>query len=372
MEDGRTRQPGTMDSDILTTSDTARLLGVSVRTAQMLIESGSLTSWKTPGGHRRVYRDDVLALIRRKSPAPVVQSARVVLFACAARLAALTQGLAGLVGITIEAHPSAYAAAASIGSRPPAAIIVDLDFRSADQSELLQFLTTTPSLAGTRIIAVVADAAPAPTAIRPAIQITSLQRLGDTLRNALRDTGVQDASLPDGSAFPVAANEGQRLGAMERSGLLAAGEDETFAELTWLAKQGLQTPVALMTLLTAQHQSFKARYGIDIAETPRSWAFCNYTILQREPFVVGDLSQDQRFASNPAVTGDLHFRFYAGAPVLDPDGFAVASLCVIDREPRTLAADQEQTLRILARLASDEVRLRSIDRQSVRPAHAQP
>jgi excisionase family DNA binding protein len=371
MEDCRTRHPETMDSDILTTSDTARLLGVSVRTAQMLIESGSLTSWKTPGGHRRVYRDDVLALIRRKNPAPAVRSARVVLLASAARHAPLKQQLAELGGITIEAHTSAYAAAASIGSRPPAAIILDLDLEGADQSELLQFLTTRPALAGTAIIGVVADA-PLPPATGPGVQITSLQRLAATVRTALRDTRPQVASLPDGSEFPVAANESERLSALERSGLLAAGEEETFAGLAWLAKQSLQAPVALMTLLTSQHQSFRARYGIDITETPRSWAFCNYTILQREPFVVGDLSQDQRFASNPAVTGDLHFRFYAGAPVIDPDGFAVASLCVIDREPRTLAADQEQALRILARLASDEVRLHGVDRPSVRPAHAQP
>jgi excisionase family DNA binding protein len=361
-----------MDSDILTTSDTAKLLGVSVRTAQMLIEGGSLTSWKTPGGHRRVYRDDVLALIRRNSPKPIVRSARVVLLASAARHARLKQALAELGGITIEAHTSAYAAAASIGSRPPAAIILDLDLESANQSELLQFLTTSRSVAGTGIIGIVADAAPAPTTTRLGIQITSLQRLAETVRIALGNTGLQVASLPNGSEFPVAANESERLGALERSGLLAAGQEETFAELAWLATQSLQAPIALMTLLTSQHQSFKARYGIDITETPRSWAFCNYTILQREPFVVSDLSQDQRFASNPAVTGDLHFRFYAGAPVIDPDGFAVASLCVIDREPRTLPANQEQALRILARLASDEVRLHGVDRQSVRPVHAQP
>ncbi len=70
-----------MEDNILTTSQAARLLGISVRTAQVLIEAGSLKSWKTPGGHRRVYRDDVLAFLDRGNQAPVLMSARVIVLA---------------------------------------------------------------------------------------------------------------------------------------------------------------------------------------------------------------------------------------------------------------------------------------------------
>jgi GAF domain-containing protein len=116
----------------------------------------------------------------------------------------------------------------------------------------------------------------------------------------------------------------------------------------------------LVTLLTSTHQNFKSRHGLQIDQTPRSWAFGNYTILQRDVFSVSDLAGDSRFASNPAVMSDPHFRFYAGASVVDADGFALGSLCVIDYEPRTLDTVQEKILRILAKVASDEIRLRAL------------
>ena len=122
-------------------------------------------------------------------------------------------------------------------------------------------------------------------------------------------------------------------------------------------------PIALLTLLTPTRQWFKSRYGLEIAETPRSWAFCNYTILQKDIFSVRNLSLDAKFAKNPAVSGGPAFRFYAGAAVTDPDGFALGSLCVIDHRPRTLDENQLRSLRALAGLASDEVGLRAADRQ---------
>jgi GAF domain-containing protein len=118
-----------------------------------------------------------------------------------------------------------------------------------------------------------------------------------------------------------------------------------------------------MTLLTPSHQWFKSRHGLDMIETPRSWAFCNQTILQRDVFEIDDLAGDTRFGNNPAVAGAPHFRFYAGAPVIDPDGYALGSVCVMDYVPRTLDQDEKRTLLALAAIASDEVRLRATDRQ---------
>ncbi|WP_159717511.1 GAF domain-containing protein, partial [Geminicoccus flavidas] len=133
--------------------------------------------------------------------------------------------------------------------------------------------------------------------------------------------------------------------------------------VTWLAAQTLDAPVSLLTLLTPTRQWFKSRFGLDLPETPRSWAFCNYTILQRGVFSVEDLAGDPRFADNPAVAGEPGFRFYAGAPVLDGAGFAVGSLCVIDCRPRVLQEREAQTLLALAGLASAEIRLRATERQ---------
>jgi GAF domain-containing protein len=99
--------------------------------------------------------------------------------------------------------------------------------------------------------------------------------------------------------------------------------EESFDTLTWLASRSLQTPIALFTLLTPTRQWFKSRQGVEITETPRSWAFCNHTILQRNVFVVEDLARDAEFVSNPTVAGPPNLRFYAGAPVIDSDGFAL-------------------------------------------------
>ncbi|WP_249134067.1 GAF domain-containing protein [Bradyrhizobium japonicum] len=130
-----------------------------------------------------------------------------------------------------------------------------------------------------------------------------------------------------------------------------------------MAARSLDAPVALLTLLTPTRQWFKSRYGLDMPDTPRGWAFCNYTILQKDIMVAENLATDQRFVENPAVSGDLGFRFYAGCPVVDPDGFTLGSLCVIDTRPRALDDTQKQILASLAALASDEIKLRVTDRQ---------
>jgi GAF domain-containing protein len=193
-------------------------------------------------------------------------------------------------------------------------------------------------------------------------------RVGDpgeavtVIRTSLKD--AQEVALEAGDiSFPIALNERQRLVALERTGLVDSPPEEAFDRLTWLAAQSLNAPIALLTLLTPTRQWFKSRIGLDLAETPRSWAFCNHTIMQKQVFSVSDLIKDPRFADNPAVKGERGFRFYAGAPVLDEDGFVVGSLCVIDQKPRTLDKREERAIQALAALASDEVRLRALDRK---------
>jgi excisionase family DNA binding protein len=352
-----------MDKDILTTSETARLLGVSVRTAQLLIEGGALTSWKTPGGHRRVYRSDVLTFRARKNPAPAVLSARVLLLASAERLPVFESVLAAAAGCSVEAHTDPLEASFSMGSRAPAAVIVDVEQETKARISFLEYVALNPALSRTKLIALGGLPSAGPDiSFRLHAHVTNPQKLADLVGTALQDLSEPAEPFSVAPSFPVAVNEKQRLAALERSGLLDAGTDETFDQLAWLARHSLKAPIALVTLLTATHQFFKSRLGLEITETPRSWAFCNHTILQRGVFSVGDLARDERFASNPAVMSDPHFRFYAGAPVLDPDGFAVASLCVVDYEPRTLDADQEQTLQVLAKCVSIDVRLRAAHR----------
>jgi excisionase family DNA binding protein len=351
-----------METEILTTTQTAKLLGVSVRTAQLLIEGGALPSWKTPGGHRRVYRSDVLAFRERKKTAPTeaIGSARVVLLTSQLRSAMLEDVLGSIDGAQVETHTNPRAAAFSIESRAPAALVVDLE-EEAERISFLKDVASERTNSATKLIAVADRKSVAAdfTTSRLDVTVANPRQLADLVRLALQDQAPAADQFPEPPSFPLAVNERQRLAALQRSGLLNPQRDETFDEFTWLASRNLNAPISLMTLLTPAHQLFKSRHGLDMTQTPRSWAFCNFTILRRTPFIVDDLSRDLRFASNPAVVGSPHFRFYAGVPVVDSDGFALGSLCVIDYQPRALDEDQERALRILAKLASSEIQSRA-------------
>lgn len=360
-----------MDKDILTTSQAAKLLGISVRTAQLLIEGGALNAWKTPGGHRRVHRADVMALIEHTNPAPAVAPSLVMLLASPARRALYEAVLGTVRECTVDAYGDAHTAAFAIGSRLPSVVIVDLDDAAAERVAFLQRMAAHPALGQVAFIAAgsaAAGDAKADLGATPRVTVLTPEQLAgqlpDMVRDALRDAG-EPIELEDGSGlpFPIAANEGKRLAALERSGLVDSAPEEPFDRLTWLASRALKMPVALLTLLTAKRQWFKSRVGLEMTETPRGWSFCNHTILQRGVFAVDNLAGKAPFDANPAVAGDPNFRFYAGAPVIDSEGFALGALCVMDYEPRTLDAEQQQTLLALAALASDEIRFRATNRQ---------
>lgn len=353
-----------MEEDVLTTSQAARLLGISVRTAQLLIEGGGLTTWKTPGGHRRVFREEVLALIGKAKKQLALPSARVMLVVSPERLP-LYEGLPSAVkGCSFDIVSSPNTAFFALGSRLPAAVVVDLEGERMGPSSFIAELLAIPALGATHVIEVGGGEAPASErdASRAHLRVGAPERLPAVLHALLSDE--TEFTLPaDDAPFPVAANERQRLAALERSGLVDTAPEEVFDRLTWLASHALAAPIALMTLLTPTRQWFKSRRGMELRETPRSWAFCNYTLLQNDVTVFEDLEHDERFAGNPAVTGAPHLRFYAGAPIFDPDGFALGSICIMDYKTRSLDDDGARHLRILAAIASDQLRLRATDRQ---------
>lgn len=351
------------DKDILTTAETAKLLGVSIRTAQLLIEGGSIPSWKTPGGHRRVYRTDVMAVIDGQANDPDPQPSAVLVVICpGTQVRDYRQIFSELGEFAVEIFEDVLAALVAVGSLKPHAIIADVADTGVDHASLLRSLAGNPALGDSRIFTVGSAASHASDLPTRVVRVDTPEAAREAIRQSLQEEG---AAAPDGGdlPFPIALNEKQRLIALERAGLLDTPPEEAFDRLTWLAAESLQAPIALMTLLTPTRQWFKSRVGLDLPETPRSWAFCNHTITKRQVFTVEDLASDPRFADNPAVMGDPGFRFYAGAPVTDENGFVVGSLCVIDYKARQLDARQSQIIQALAALASDEVRLRALDRQ---------
>jgi PAS domain S-box-containing protein len=153
---------------------------------------------------------------------------------------------------------------------------------------------------------------------------------------------------------PLPDNEDQRLQALRSLHLLDSAPRASFDTITALAADLCQTPIALITLIDSERQWFLSRQGMeDIEQTSRSEAFCAHAICLPDPVMeVSNATTDPRFADNPFVTAPDGVRFYAGAPIRDPEGMALGTLCVVDRRERQLDDAQRLALRQLADLAT--------------------
>jgi anti-sigma regulatory factor (Ser/Thr protein kinase) len=156
----------------------------------------------------------------------------------------------------------------------------------------------------------------------------------------------------------MAMDEAARLAALRKYRILDTEPERAFDDLTLLASHICGTPIALISLVDADRQWFKSRVGVSIAETSRSVSICTHAIQQRELFVVPDARLSDIFRNNPFVVAD-GIRFYAGAPLVTPDGQALGTLCVLDKIPRTLTFDQVEALNALRRQVEAQLELRA-------------
>lgn len=161
------------------------------------------------------------------------------------------------------------------------------------------------------------------------------------------------------SGSPLPFNEDFRQAVLDSYGVLDSPPEQQFDRLTRLAVHQFGVPIALISLVDRERQWFKSRQGLEAEETPRELAFCAHAILCDEPLVVPNATEDPRFSGNPLVTGAANIRFYAGAPLIAPEGARLGTFCIIDRKARG-NPEQEvvQALQDFAALTVDLLQLR--------------
>ncbi len=147
---------------------------------------------------------------------------------------------------------------------------------------------------------------------------------------------------------PLPDNEARRLRILEEYKILDTESEKDFDDITKLASEICESPISTISLIDTNRQWFKSAYGLSHKETSRTLSFCAHAIHDNAMFVVEDARHDIRFHDSPLVTGDPNIVFYAGVPLIDKEGFALGTLCVIDNKTKKLSGFQERALKTLS------------------------
>ncbi|TAF56377.1 MAG: sensor histidine kinase [Sphingobacteriia bacterium] len=168
----------------------------------------------------------------------------------------------------------------------------------------------------------------------------------------------------------IPSDDQRRLKELYRYQVLDTPAEDEFDDVVKLAAMICQAPMALISLMDAERQWFKAKWGIAAQEFPRDISFCGHTLLaEAEIFEVPDAQADEKFLDNPLVTGEPYIRFYAGVPLVSKNGFRMGTLSVMHTEPGELTAEQVQVLQILSRQVVKLFDQKLLNRQLEKQGH---
>ena len=158
---------------------------------------------------------------------------------------------------------------------------------------------------------------------------------------------------------PIPANDAERVAVVRGYELLDTPPEPVYDEISEILAQVCDCPIAVIGLMDETRDFYKSKVGVaaDFCEAPRELNICSHTVCGVDIMHVPDLAEDERFADNPSVTGDPHYRFYCGIPLINPDGYALGTMCVVDFEPRELSFEQMETMRRLARQVVNQFEL---------------
>ena len=160
--------------------------------------------------------------------------------------------------------------------------------------------------------------------------------------------------------------EAERLAAVRRYDILDTPPDGSFDRITALAASLFKVPISIISLVDHDRVWFKSHHGLDeVTQIGKEPGLCASAIIQNDAWVLEDAATDIRSLSNPLVAGEFGLRFYAGVPLTTMDGYNLGTLCVIDREPRTVTEEQIAQLRHLASVVMDQMELRLSSRRAV-------
>ena len=181
---------------------------------------------------------------------------------------------------------------------------------------------------------------------------------------ALNEITIAEKGGPPGDPSALPLDEAGRLEAFHRYQILDTPQDGAFDRITALAARLFSVPIAIVSVVVHDRIWFKSHHGVDVGHVDREPGLCASAILQDEPWIIQDARADTRALANPLVAGELGLQFYAGIPLRTRDGYNLGTLCIIDRQPRTLSDQDIATLEDLAAIVMNDLEQRLLSRRS--------